>query len=344
MKNRLNQTIFLYFCLIAAVCGGLSLYAGLRLRSPEAVLLCFGAGLLLFSGGILLLRSFQWYLRRLLVQLSDLISSLSSMQENPVFSDLEDDMLGRLQVQAAKLSGVLRAQHEQAARERDEIKSLISDIAHQLKTPLANLTLTGELLEDDSLSPSERNARMDELQGQLQKLTFLMETMIKMSRLESGIIQLRPASGDLRETALAAVHVVYRKAQERRIQLEMEDGPSVLLPHDKNWVAEALFNILDNAVKYTPEGGLVRISLEKYEMFARVDVHDTGPGIPETEIPRIFHRFYRGAAAQDAEGLGLGLFLSREIVSQSGGYIRVTSSPCKGSLFSIFLPLSRPPE
>ena len=107
---------------------------------------------------------------------------------------------------------------------------------------------------------------------------------------------------------------------------------------DPKWTEEALCNLLDNAVKYTPVGGSVTVDVRPYEMFTAVCVRDTGPGIPETEQAAIFGRFYRGPDARQAEGLGIGLYLTRQIASGQGGYIRVKSAPGQGSTFSLYLP------
>ena len=127
------------------------------------------------------------------------------------------------------------------------------------------------------------------------------------------------------------------KAEARQIQLtagQMQGSACF----DPKWTEEALCNLLDNAVKYTPVGGSVTVDVRPYEMFTAVCVRDTGPGIPETEQAAIFGRFYRGPDARQAEGLGIGLYLTRQIASGQGGYIRVKSAPGQGSTFSLYLP------
>ena len=181
---------------------------------------------------------------------------------------------------------------------------------------------------------------MQNMQNQLEKLSFLMESMIKMSRLESGIIQLNLQLENLNETCLAAIRHVFQKAQAKNIEIKLEANRDIYLKHDRNWTAEAIFNILDNAVKYTQSGGLVIVKIKNYELFARVEIIDNGVGLDEAEINKIFKRFYRGENAHDQEGVGIGLYLSREIIQKQGGYIKVYSKKAEGSIFSLFLPLN----
>lgn len=275
----------------------------------------------------------------LLTQLSNMISALIDKREDEVFSVLNDDMLSKLQSQVIKLSGILNMQNKRLKKEHDEIKSLISDISHQLKTPVANLEIYCGLLQDASISNEQREDFTNNIQSQLKKLSFLMESMIKMSRLESGIIVLNPQLGNLNETCLTAIKQVYQKALKKDIEVSFAEKGDILIKHDWNWIAEALFNILDNAVKYTKSGGKVTVSIEKYEMFARVDIIDSGSGLLETEINDIFKRFYRGKNVGNEEGVGIGLYLTREIITKQDGYIKVYSKKDRGSTFSVFLPL-----
>lgn len=276
----------------------------------------------------------------ILNQLSEVISSLTELREQEVFSVLNDDMLSKLQTQVIKLSGILKANNARLKKERDEIKSLISDISHQLKTPLANLHVYHGLLQDQSITSEQREEFTQNIHSQLQKLSFLLESLIKMSRLESGIIQLNPQIISLKETCMTSIRQVYQNAQAKGVTLIFTPANDIQLAHDPSWTAEAIFNILDNAVKYTPSGGTVTISYVRYEMFVRVDISDTGVGLDEAEINRIFKRFYRGQNARQQEGVGIGLYLAREIANRQGGYIKVRSKKEEGSTFSLFLPFN----
>lgn len=339
MKTQSTPKIIICWALLAVICLGFTTYSALVFNQTSITMTMVLFSLLV----IILFGIYAWLLKKhmlfILNQLSDLISSLIDGRENEVFSSLNDDMLSKLQTQVTKLSGILKAQNVRLLKDRDEIQSLIADISHQLKTPLANLHIYHDLLQDPDLTAAERRDFMQSMQGQMEKLSFLMESMIKMSRLESGIIQLKPQPASLNQTSLAAIKQVYQKAQSKNIPISFEAGRDIVIKHDPNWTAEAVFNLLDNAVKYTSPGGHIKVNLEKYELFARLDISDTGSGLAEAEINQVFKRFYRGENARHEEGVGIGLFLSRQIIEKQGGYIKVSSRIGEGSVFSVFLPI-----
>lgn len=161
--------------------------------------------------------------------------------------------------------------------------------------------------------------------------------MIKMSRLESGVIQLKPRRSNLNDTILIAINEIKKKANAKGTKIYLKEIDKVEITHDKNWISEAFFNILENAVKYTDINGKIKVTIQSYEIFVRIDIEDNGIGIKEEELPKIFARFYRGKDVGDIEGIGIGLYLTREIISKNGGYIKVNSNN-DGTTFSIFLP------
>lgn len=280
------------------------------------------------------------YTNHLLEKLSHLIDSLINHANTPVYSEFEDTLLSRLQSQVIKLSGIMHAQNKNIQLEKDEIKSFISDLSHQIKTPVAALKMFAELLQDPELTQEQHQEYLQILQDTLNKLTFLTDSMIKMSRLESGVIHLRPEPLNLNDILLQAFKQIHPLAVQKNIEITFESTHEIHLCLDHNWTTEAILNILDNAIKYTPSGGNVNVSIQEYESFVRIDIKDTGIGIPETEMATIFKRFYRGKGSIGKDGIGLGLYLSRKIITDQGGYIKVQSKE-KGSTFSVFLPFPR---
>ena len=222
-------------------------------------------------------------------------------------------------------------QHQQKA----VIQGLISDIAHQTLTPISNLKIYSELLKEEGNASLET---IEILQGQTEKLDFLIQSLVKLSRMESGIITVHPVRNKLSKLLQMISQESAAMAHEKQISLSVCQTDIDAL-FDFKWTLEALSNIVDNAVKYTPEGGRVAIRAEKYSFFARIDIEDNGPGIGEAEIPLIFTRFYRSLSAADQPGVGIGLYLAREIIQAQKGYIKVTSEKGKGSVFSVFLML-----
>jgi len=220
------------------------------------------------------------------------------------------------------------------AEEKAKIKTLIADISHQTKTPVSNILLYSELLSECDLSDTEKDYA-NRIFSQSEKLSFLIKSLVKLSRLETGIIAL-----STKETAIAPmlrdiVLQAQAKAEEKGLSITLECGDEKAVFDDK-WTNEAVWNIVDNALKYTEKGG-VKIAVKEYEMFACIEISDTGRGIPEDEQAQIFSRFYRSENTSSEEGVGIGLYLARQIVSAENGYIKVTSEVGKGSTFSVFL-------
>ena len=304
--------------------------------SPVTMLLGFFGVLILFA--LLLLLDFlhNRYNDDLLEQITLLIEALVEQQERQIFSEAEDTLTARLQHQLLKLRNILTAQNQMLAQEKEQIKTLISDISHQIKTPIAAANTFAELLSDGELSAEERTEYITTLQMSLGKLTFLTNSLIKMSRLESGIISLKPEKNSLNEIVLQAVKTVYAKAKEKGILITFECDQTFEAVLDFNWTAEAISNVIDNAVKYTPQGGFVRLQITEYPSFLRLDISDSGVGIPEEEQAKIFGRFYRGKQSVGTDGVGIGLYLTREIINKQNGYMKVSSDE-NGSTFSMFL-------
>lgn len=304
--------------------------------SPVTMLWGFFGVLILFA--LLLLLDFlhNRYNDDLLEQITLLIEALVEQQERQIFSEAEDTLTARLQHQLLKLRNILTAQNQMLAQEKEQIKTLISDISHQIKTPIAAANTFAELLSDGELSAEERTEYITTLQMSLGKLTFLTNSLIKMSRLESGIISLKPEKNSLNEIVLQAVKTVYAKAKEKGILITFECDQAFEAVLDFNWTAEAISNVIDNAVKYTPQGGFVRLQITEYPSFLRLDISDSGVGIPEEEQAKIFGRFYRGKQSVGTDGVGIGLYLTREIINKQNGYMKVSSDE-NGSTFSLFL-------
>ena len=226
------------------------------------------------------------------------------------------------------------------ATEKDKIKELIADISHQTKTPIANVRLYAELLKEQKL-PEQSSDLVCALDGQAEKLSFLITSLVKLSRLETGIISLHPVREAVAPMLEQIAGEFHSKAKAKDIQLEIVSGEAATVAEavfDEKWTLEALGNIVDNAIKYTPCGGKVTLRIVLYEMFCCIEVEDTGMGIAETEQAKIFGRFYRSTEMSQSEGVGIGLYLARQIVSEEDGYIKVKSTPGAGSVFGIYLP------
>ena len=267
----------------------------------------------------------------------DSIEKMLHMAMNGEFSTetFDEGRLSKLESELAAFLSSSSISAKNIENERDKIKSLISDISHQTKTPISNLILYSELLENSKLSGVDRS-NAEAIHAQAEKLRFLIDSLVKLSRLENGILALEPQETPLAPMLNEILHQFKEKASAKNLKLELSDS-SASAAIDEKWTHEALANIVDNAIKYT-EKGSIKISVIPYEMFVRVDISDTGIGISEEEHAKIFKRFYRGSDVKQKEGVGIGLHLAREIISGEGGYIKLSSTPGEGSTFSVFLP------
>lgn len=277
----------------------------------------------------------QWAARRRTLR------RLNAMLDRAIAGGFSEERFDETELSAleGRLARFLRgsaAAQKALETEQAAVKTLIADISHQTRTPIANLLLYASLLSESELDPRQRE-QVDALSAQAEKLSFLIKALVKASRLEAGIVAPAPAVNPVGPLLENAVEQEGPAALAKQITLTAEpfDGSAAF---DPRWTGEALGNVVNNAVKYTPPGGRVSVSAQLLDSFCRIDVADTGPGVPESEQAAVFNRFYRGGATRAAEGLGLGLYLAREILARQGGYIRLSSRPGEGCVFSLYLP------
>lgn len=286
---------------------------------------------MLEEGGMLISRGNKKLLRQLDAMLDDAIAGTFQAEtfDESLVSKIESKMLRFLEQS--------RVKQEQIESERERVRSLISDISHQTKTPLSNIALYTGLLSEQALT-KEQAKLAEQISISSEKLNFLVQSLVKASRLESGIIQIAPKPGNVSDLIATAVSECESLAAAKSIKLSaVQSAEPITALYDPRWCAEALFNIIENAVKYTPENGSVTVSIIEYEMFACIKVTDTGRGIREDDFPKVFERFWRAAESADSPGVGVGLYLAREIVTACGGYVKVGSEIGRGSVFSVFL-------
>lgn len=269
--------------------------------------------------------------RRILESLNEMLEL--AIQGNFTEDSFDESLLSALESKLAHYLAASTVSARNVAGEKEKLKALIGDISHQTKTPIANILLYTQLLLEQ---PGNRVC-LEALEGQTKKLQSLIDALVKTSRLESGVIALHPLPSKLLPTLESAVSQLAPKAAAKgiRISLEPTDADAVF---DPKWTEEALYNLLDNAVKYTSAGGAVRVTATAYQMFSAIHVSDTGPGIPEEEQPKVFQRFYRGREWAGEEGVGIGLYLVRQIAEGQGGYVKVRSQIGSGSTFCLYLP------
>lgn len=307
-----------------------------------------GDTLILWSGAMITVCALIWMFllvlifgKRLSAFTSDLCRMLDNMisgNEEPVQAGDKETLFARISHRLSRLYGIMQENQRKVDKERKELQMLVSDISHQVKTPVSNLRMATDTLLARPVTDQERTDFLQGIRSQTDKLDFLFQALVKTSRLETGAIRLEKKNGLLFDTLAQTMSGIVYGAEQKNISVTVDCPEDWYLFHDSNWTAEAIFNLLDNAVKYTPAGGKISVSVEQWEMYVKLDVIDTGKGISESNQASIFRRFYREEEVHDEPGVGIGLYLAREIISMQGGYIKVTSEVGKGSTFSVFLP------
>ena len=267
---------------------------------------------------------------------TDLVARLNALLDSgeaDLAAEQEESALARRVVLSRKSAAV---REEKLKQGYEHLSSLVSDIAHQSKTPLAAIRMTAETLD------SREGAEGEVIRAQTDRLGFLFDALVKLSRCECGLIDgnLSPRENRVEELVCIAVSDALPAAGKRGIDFtaDLEDGLTAVF--DLRWTAEALFNLCDNAVKYAPERSVVTVTAKDLGTSVRIDVSDRGPGVPESEINEIWKRFHRGTNAGILPGVGIGLTLTRAIVTAQGGRTLCGDNPGGGAVFSIFLPKS----
>ena len=306
-----------------------------------------------------------WKVRRMktdIYQFADRLETaldliLSGKEASDICEDT-DTLWGKIGEKLCRASHVWQRKELENLHEKQELEQLISHLSHQTKTPISNLKICIELLREHPVlnkseefvtilqaqspaynceSTKQLREFLDIMESQPEKLDFLIQGMIKMSRLETGMIKIQASRLNLQTTIGRAVSEIVPKAEKKQIRLYVNCNPNIQVRHDGKWTEEAIFNILDNAVKYTETGGSIRITVTKQEIFTQIAIRDTGKGIAPLRHAEIFTRFYREPEVHDQEGIGIGLYLAREIIELQSGYIQVRSEEGKGAEFQICL-------
>lgn len=254
-------------------------------------------------------------------------------------TDIQETRQSRLANDMQQILSRAAFREKEALRGKQQAAQLLSDLSHQLKTPLANIILDIDLLQSDAdgMDAIQRQEFLSHARSQAATMQWLMKNLIKASRLEEGMIRFQSETNWIKPTIAKAVSAVYAQASGKCIEICVNAFDDAMLYHNPKWTAEAMANVLENAVKYSPKGSRIRIGMEKMDLYTRITVQDQGPGIPETEYNKIFQRFYRGQQTNAEEGMGLGLYLAQLILQNEQGYLTVDARMGQGSKFHFFL-------
>lgn len=253
----------------------------------------------------------------------------SRRSDGSVFSELEVKMNQYLKICIVR--------NRRAKEKKDLIKSLIAEVAFQTQAPLANVRMYSDMLREQT-DLSEDNLKIARrISNQSERLNVMLESLVKISLLESGLNSITPKQQNVGNLLAEARHELQPLADKKKIAIHYK-RKGIQAVVDYPWTLVAISSILENAIKYSRPNSIVKMSVIQYEMYARIDITDNGIGIDYKETEDIFKRFYRGKEAQKQEGLGIGLYLAKHIVQEQCGYIKVSSMVGKGTMFSVFLP------
>lgn len=277
------------------------------------------------------------YVRKTFDSIDQVLDSVLARNTELPFEAAADSRLSKLTHKAVKIIQMNTMDISQTKQEKEIIQSFISDMSHQMKTPISGVAMYTDLLLEGHITEAERQEFLSRIKTGTEKLQWMMDSLVKMSRLEVGAIELSPVPTGIKQTVSDSIGTVYGAATKKNISIQTAYFEDISLLHDRKWTSEAITNILENAIKYSPSNGEINLSVETLPIYTKISVTDYGIGIALDEWNSIFKRFYRGRNAKGVDGAGLGLYLASLIFQKQGGYILVDSKPGKYTTFSMFL-------
>lgn len=277
------------------------------------------------------------YITKTFNSIDSILDSILSKEMNSSFDTISDTRISKLTYKANRIIDMCVFDVAQIKTEKETIQSFISDMSHQMKTPLSGMSIHSDLLLEGNLSKEEQKEFLHRIKIGIEKLQWMMDSLIKMSRLEVGSIQLAPALKGIKQTISDSIANVIPVSSKNNIDISVLDFENYLLYHDEKWTREAIINILENAIKYSPPDTSIEVSVEQLAFYTKINITDHGIGIERNDWNLIFKRFYRGSNVKDNEGSGLGLYLSALILEKQGGYIMIDSIPNEYTSFSLYL-------
>lgn len=304
---------------------------------------CFlvGSGQLSFfilAGGMLgvfaVSVGFGYRRRKQIESLTDYLMKLQDGLNLPELKEHNEGSIGILQSEIYKLVVRLSQRSDIVAKEKKYLADMLSDISHQIKTPLAAITIMTDLLKNPQLSPEKRLEFIGNIDWQTERITWLIRNLLTLSQLEAGVLKLKREKilvEDLLERTVQPFEIM---AEVKEIELSVQADPQIMLVCDIHWTVEALSNIIKNSLEHTPCGGRVSIMAAQNNFTTNIQISDNGEGIPKERLPHIFERFYK-IDAHSKTSIGIGLSMSRQIVLLQNGIITAESEIGEGTKFLI---------
>jgi signal transduction histidine kinase len=318
--------------LVLLIILGAAATAGCYFFSRAAVYIAGAASIGFIA--LLLLYTFKRY--RQIDRLSLYLARINRGDDSLDVRDNKEGELSILKSEIYKVTVTLKEQNELLRSDKTAMADALSDISHQLKTPLTSMFMMTDLILDASLTEEDRRTFTQRIRMQLERLQWLVTSLLKLSKLDAGTARMEPAP-------VTAKKLLDRSLEPLRIPMELKDqrlnlsGDDITIWCNEAWTAEALLNILKNCVEYTPVQGEVTVAFSQNPLFTQLRITDTGPGIDPNDLPHIFKRFYRGKHASD-DSVGIGLAMAAAIVEGQGGAVEAKSHPDKGGEFVLRFP------
>ncbi len=295
--------------------------------------LLLGAGLSLFLlGGIV---SLLWKRERLCRRAEEVLAEFARGDYSRRLPQAGEGTLYRMFVSVERLTTMLKAKNEAEQKAKETLREIISNISHQLKTPLSALLMYQEIMEGEPENPEvirKFSAKAGQALGRMERLILLI---LKIARLDAGSVSFDREPCPLSRLMTESLRELTTRAEKEGKELLLSGPREEILVCDETWTGEAIGNIVKNALDHTEPGGKIRISWEKIPGMLRIVISDNGSGISPDELPHIFKRFYRSPGASDRQGVGLGLPLAKAIVEGQGGFLSLKSTPGEGTAFTL---------
>lgn len=255
-----------------------------------------------------------------------------------VDGDMEEGDIGHLTYQLNTMSERLSDTVQALRNEKLFLKKLITDISHQLKTPLASLIMFNDILENDkTLTEFEQNRFLAESKNQLDRMEWLIKNMMKMAKLEAGVVDFDKKEAIISETIQRSIVGLKLIASEKNIVINTSGSDKVTVMHDINWTTEAFSNIIKNSIEHCVDSSEINICWEENNVFVQIIISDNGAGISKEELPKIFDRFYKGSNSSNPTNIGIGLYITKTIIEGQGGSIYAYSQEGQGAKFIVRL-------
>ncbi len=289
--------------------------------------------ILICTGILLIFICYQKQRNRKIQELVDYIRKIEHGIYRIEIEENEEGELSRLQNELYKITVMLRESSELAGQQKKALADSVSDISHQLKTPLTScLVLLDNLSESENMTEETRRRFLSEITGQLTSVSWLVQVLLKLSRLDAGVVELKEEELSVSALIRGAVEKVGLLAEWKQIDIQVMGEEEPCIKGDRHWLEEALVNLIKNAIEHSPEDSEIRIQVEDNQVYTCIHVRDFGSGISYEDQKHIFERFYRSADAGE-DSVGIGLALAQEIIKRQNGYLTVESEPGQGTTF-----------